>query len=339
MIRNLLARLGHRTVWRESVPEPALGAERKAILIVDADPDSWRDICASLSGAEYRVATADTPGTAARKLAQSLPDLILIDREFPAEDGAPLAHHWLADEELATIPMVALTETVTDPRAAHEPAGTYDGHICKPVDAVTFPEQVREFLQGPMEENAQPAGTGLLPLVARDRREGAARLLSAIETGLPDSQFDPRAREGLRSLAESAGAWRRANVASYLVRAERLSNAATARGRYRFRSVIRLCRELLEGGFDIAPGLPDLRSAYIDRRRTELISLRHALSNGDFTAIGTAGHNLKGTGAAYCFGEISDLGRAIETAAKDGNGAAIGMLLDRIDTYIGIVVP
>jgi hypothetical protein len=91
-------------------------------------------------------------------------------------------------------------------------------------------------------------------------------------------------------------------VARYLVRAERLSNAATARGRYRFRSIIRLCREILKGGFDIAPGLPDLRGAYIDRRRTELISL----PNGDF-AGGTAGHNLKGTGAVYCFGEITHL--------------------------------
>jgi HPt (histidine-containing phosphotransfer) domain-containing protein len=115
-------------------------------------------------------------------------------------------------------------------------------------------------------------------------------------------------------------------VARYLVRAERLSNAATARGRYRFRSIIRLCREILKGGFDIAPGLPDLRGAYIDRQRSELISLRNAQSNGDFAAIGTAGHNLKGTGAAYNCRGITDLGRAIETAAKDGNGAAIASL-------------
>ena len=68
-------------------------------------------------------------------------------------------------------------------------------------------------------------------------------------------------------------------------------------------------------------------------------SLEHALKNGDFAALRKAGHNLKGTGAAYGFAELTDIGRALEAAAKDDNAAAIEALLDQIDAYIGMVGP
>ena len=45
---------------------------------------------------------------------------------------------------------------------------------------------------------------------------------------------------------------------------------------------------------------------------------------------------MKGSGAAYCFGEISDIGRAIQIAAKDSDSTAIEMLLGRMDSYIGL---
>jgi HPt (histidine-containing phosphotransfer) domain-containing protein len=67
--------------------------------------------------------------------------------------------------------------------------------------------------------------------------------------------------------------------------------------------------------------------------------LEHALKNRDFEALRKAGHNLKGTGAAYGFGEITDIGRSLEAAAKDNNAEAIEILLDRIDSYVGIVRP
>ena len=50
-----------------------------------------------------------------------------------------------------------------------------------------------------------------------------------------------------------------------------------------------------------------LRAVYLYRRRAELGDLEQALKNRDFSAIRKAGHNLKGTGAAYGFAEITDL--------------------------------
>jgi HPt (histidine-containing phosphotransfer) domain-containing protein len=88
---------------------------------------------------------------------------------------------------------------------------------------------------------------------------------------------------------------------------------------------------------DSAPEMAELRVAYLDRRRAELGSLEQAMHEGDFAAIRKAGHNLKGTGTAYGFEEITEIGRSLEDAAKDGDAFVIETLLDRMDSYIALV--
>jgi len=109
------------------------------------------------------------------------------------------------------------------------------------------------------------------------------------------------------------------------------------RARCRFRWIVRLCREVAERDPDSAPEMAELRVAYLDRRRAELCSLEQALHDGDFAAIRKAGHNLKGTGTAYGFEEITEIGRSLEAAGKDGDTFAIETLLDQMDSYIGVV--
>ena len=45
-------------------------------------------------------------------------------------------------------------------------------------------------------------------------------------------------------------------------------------------------------------------------------------AGGNLDEIRKLGHNMKGSGTAYGFSEITRLGAAIETAAKDANAAA-----------------
>jgi chemotaxis protein histidine kinase CheA len=56
-----------------------------------------------------------------------------------------------------------------------------------------------------------------------------------------------------------------------------------------------------------------------------------------FPALKTAAHNLKGTGAAYGFAELTELGRALESAAKEGDGLRAEILLGRTAFYLGLV--
>ena len=303
---------------------------QKTIFIIDDDPESLRAMCLALAAETYRLETADGAGSATRKLSSFQPDLILLDARIPAADGTRLARRLLADEELASVPIVALNEMSEGTLHHPESGGPFDGQIGKPIDAGVFQGQIRAFLDSPRQVSSSNLADLPLP---------AVELLDAIEAGLPDSQFATGTWTGLHRLAGVVGGLQRHELAEYLLQAERLANATTARARSRFRLVIRACRELVQRERDVAPGLADLRTGYLDHRRAESGDLDRALKNGDFAALRKAGHNLKGTGAAYGFAELTDIGRALEAAANQGNTAAAEALLDQIDTYLSIVRP
>jgi CheY-like chemotaxis protein/HPt (histidine-containing phosphotransfer) domain-containing protein len=324
---------------RAVIPEISELAAGATIFVIDGHADSLRDIGAAL-GKAYRVETADTAASAIRKLCGWLPDLILLDVRISALDGTPLAQRLLADEELAPAPIVALTETVSGGYRVREPGGAYDGRFQKPIDLATLAAQVRGLMRLFAQEAARPAVELDFPYGdAINRRADGARLLDSIEKGLPDSQLAPGVGRALQQLAEVAGGSRDYALADYLQRAALLSSAATVRSRHRFPLIVRLCRELIECDPDSAPQMAELRASYLERRRAELGSLEQAVREGNFAAIRKTGHNLKGTGTAYGFTEITNIGRSLEAAAKNGDARAIEILLDQIDGYLGIVRP
>jgi CheY-like chemotaxis protein len=340
MIRNFLTTLGLRFDPAGAAETPEQSTADKIILIIDDHPDSLQAMCLALADETCRIETADTATSATRKLFCFHPDLILVDWQVPATDGTRLARRLLADEELTPVPIVALTEQGAGNHGNPEFGGLFDGNIGKPIDARTLPSQVRAFLESSCPP--PPAFAVDLPFpatYAADRREEAERLLDAIDAGLPDSQFATGTGSGLLRLAEVVEGSRRYELAKYLQQAERFSNASTARARSGFRSVIRLCRELVQREPDAVPGMADLRAGYLERRRASLGSLQHALKIGDFAGVREAGHNLKGTGAAYGFAEITEIGRALEAAAKDEDAISIEFLLEQIDSYISTVRP
>jgi CheY-like chemotaxis protein/HPt (histidine-containing phosphotransfer) domain-containing protein len=302
---------------------------QKTIFIIDDHPDSLRAMCLALAGETYRLETADSAQSATKKLSSFHPDLILLDARIPVRDGTRFARRLLADEELSSVPIVALTEAGTgtpDP----EWRGRFDGQIGKPIDTGTFPGRVRAFLDSPWQASSNHPAELTLP---------AIDLLDAIVAGLPDSQLAAGTWTGLHRLSGVVVGLQHDELADYLQQAERLSNTTTARARSRFRLLIRACRELVEREPDLVTGLAELRTAYLDHRRAESSHLDRALQNGDFGTLRKAGHNLKGTGAAYGFAELTDLGRALEAAANNDNAAAAEALLDQIECYISIVRP
>jgi CheY-like chemotaxis protein len=309
---------------------PAESAGQKTVFIIDAPGERLRELYVALGGETYCLETADGAGAAMRKLSSLHPDLILLDARMPAADGTRLARRLLADEALVPVPMVALSEMSTEALRDTEPGGLFDGQIGKPIDGAALRGQIRAFLELPGRAQSSPAADLPLPAVA---------LLDAIEAGLPDSQFAPGTWTGLHRLAGVVGGLQDHELADYLQQAERLSNATTVRARSRFRSVIRACRELIQREPDEVRGLADLRTVYLDHRRAESSDLDRAVQNADFVLLRKAGHNLKGTGAAYGFAELTDIGRALEAAAKDQNAAAAEALLDQIESYLSIVRP
>ena len=82
------------------------------------------------------------------------------------------------------------------------------------------------------------------------------------------------------------------------------------------------------------PSLDELRAMYLNNRVRELASLASALQRSDFEALARAGHNLKGTGGAYGFAELSEIGKDLEVAAKAQNAPEIQVLLGKTESYL-----
>jgi two-component system cell cycle response regulator DivK len=73
------------------------------------------------------------------------PDLILMDISLPGIDGVEATRQLKGEPSTADIPIVALTASVLQAdRARFEEAG-FAGLIAKPIDVVSFPEQVLAY--------------------------------------------------------------------------------------------------------------------------------------------------------------------------------------------------
>ena len=90
---------------------------------------------------------------------------------------------------------------------------------------------------------------------------------------------------------------------------------------------------------DLIPGLADLRNIYLANRCVDTPDLDRLLDDRDFGALRTAGHNLKGSGGAYGFGDVTEIGKSLETAAKNSDAPGIRVLLDRLAIYISALRP
>ena len=68
---------------------------------------------------------------------------------------------------------------------------------------------------------------------------------------------------------------------------------------------VKICRDL-EG---IVP-------IFLDNRKKDVRTLRNALGKQDFRTTQTLGHRMKGDGGGFGFDQITEIGAAIERAAK-----------------------
>ena len=81
--------------------------------------------------------------------------------------------------------------------------------------------------------------------------------------------------------------------------------------------------------------LKALIPGYLERKKQDIQIIADALEIADFDALRVKGHTLKGSGGGYGFHELTEIGAAIEEAAKIADATAIRMQLDRLTEYLG----
>ncbi|MFA5181776.1 MAG: Hpt domain-containing protein [Syntrophales bacterium] len=80
--------------------------------------------------------------------------------------------------------------------------------------------------------------------------------------------------------------------------------------------------------------LQDLIPGYLENRLKDIAAIQASLAQGDYEAIRSLGHKMKGSGGGYGFDEITNIGQAMEEAAKTGNKEEIVRQAEALKTYL-----
>jgi CheY-like chemotaxis protein len=117
------------------------------VLVVDDMVDNVTLLSLDLQIHGYRVVTASDGEEAVRVAILAKPDIILMDIAMPHMDGLDATRKLRENEELRTVPVIAITAYNTSgfQRAAHD-AG-FDGYLTKPLDFDRLHSLIKNFLQ------------------------------------------------------------------------------------------------------------------------------------------------------------------------------------------------
>jgi len=78
----------------------------------------------------------------------------------------------------------------------------------------------------------------------------------------------------------------------------------------------------------------EMRQAYLDRRKKELVVLKDACRNSEFSTLIRIGHQLKGNALPFGFDELNALGARLENTSKEGDLKEASLLVEKIKNYI-----
>jgi len=95
-----------------------------------------------------------------------------------------------------------------------------------------------------------------------------------------------------------------------------------------------------EGGQDrkilvrVDPDLADLIPGFLDNRRKDITAMQEALVQSDYETIRVLGHSMKGAGGGYGFETITEIGAALEKAAKGKSSETIRRWIGELSVYL-----
>jgi signal transduction histidine kinase len=126
------------------------------VLHIEDDPANRLLVRKLLSPAGFDVVDAADGVEGVRMALEERPDLVLVDIAIPGLDGYEVTLRLRAEPTLRGVPIVAITAEGN--RDASLAVGC-DGYLQKPIDARSFADTVRGYLQG-KKESASPDATG-----------------------------------------------------------------------------------------------------------------------------------------------------------------------------------
>ena len=118
------------------------------VLIVDDHPVNLKLVSAVLESEGYHVLKAADAEEAQTILAQTQPDLILMDLALTGMDGLTLTRQLKADPATRAIRIIALTASAMKGDEEKALAAGCDGYLAKPIDTRRLPKVVANLVAG-----------------------------------------------------------------------------------------------------------------------------------------------------------------------------------------------
>ena len=119
----------------------------KPIVLLVEDNERNRKLARTvLEFAGYQVVECEDGEPALALAKQYKPAIVLMDIELPRVDGITAFTQIRGDPETASIPVIAVTASVTPSQRERIEAAGFNGYVSKPIDVATFPATIAKFM-------------------------------------------------------------------------------------------------------------------------------------------------------------------------------------------------
>ena len=78
----------------------------------------------------------------------------------------------------------------------------------------------------------------------------------------------------------------------------------------------------------------EMQEMYVNHTSKELAIIQENIDTVEMDSLRTFGHNIKGSGGMYGFGEVTNFGTEIEASAKANDRSKIKSLLEELSTFL-----
>ena len=129
-----------------NVTRTADSLERKTVLVVEDNELNMKLFHDLLEVQGYNIVQTNDGRDALELARQHRPDLILMDIQLPEISGLDITRSIKADDELSTIPVIAVTAFAMKGDEERIRNGGCEAYIAKPISVVSFLETVDRFL-------------------------------------------------------------------------------------------------------------------------------------------------------------------------------------------------
>jgi two-component system cell cycle response regulator DivK len=118
------------------------------VLVVEDNERNMKLFRDVLQASGYRILEATTGERAVELVIEHGPDLVLMDIQLPDIDGVKALDRLRANEQTASVPVLALTAQAMEGDRERFLAAGFDGYLSKPVNIADLVATVERYCEG-----------------------------------------------------------------------------------------------------------------------------------------------------------------------------------------------